>query len=84
MYVVRPKGLRDYHSQLLVEKGTSSEFHLLEPLNGSPQICHYNDRFWSNLVTLCKIVGKGRLWLEAYEQHLCSGKAINCYLPHMG
>ena len=84
MYVVKPKRLRDYHGQLLVEKGTSSEFHLREPLNGSPQICYYNDRFWNPFITLSKILIKGRLWLETYEQHMRSGETISYYLSHMG
>ena len=83
MYVVEPQGLLDCDGQLLSEKGASSSFHLLSPKNGSIQICHYNDQFWSDAVTLSKVLMKGRLWLEAYEQHMRSGKAISHYLPHM-
>lgn len=84
MYVVSPKNLRHRSGQLLSSLGTSSAMHLLGPNeHGHPQICHYNGQYWHPKVTLHKIVMKGRLWLEAYENHLVSGRNIDEYLGHM-
>ena len=64
--------------------GNSAEMHLLDPdEHGHPQICHYRDDVWTPNVTLYKVVMKGRFWLEAYEAHMRTGKAIDTYLPHM-
>ena len=51
--------------------------------HGSVQVCHYADASWSSEVTLYKVVMKVRIWLEAYEAHLRTGKPIDKYLGHM-
>jgi hypothetical protein len=83
MYIVAPERLVAHNGQLLATQGGSA-MHLLQPdAHGHPQICHYNGQFWHPKVTLSKILMKGRLWLEAYEQHLHDGRAIEAFLPHM-
>lgn len=84
MYIIAPKHLSTYSGQLLASIGASSEMHLLGPDDhGHPQICHYNGVFWHPKVSLSNVLMKGRLWLEAYEEHLRQGSPIDTYLPHM-
>ena len=85
MYVIEPVPLRDCRGKKLSKRGVSCKMHLLEPdAHGHPQICHHNDASWTPNIALCKVVTKGLIWLEAYELHLASGKAMDRYLPHMG
>lgn len=51
--------------------------------HGHTQICHYIDKVWRREITLYKVVLKVRLWLEAYEAHLRTGKPISDYLSQM-
>ena len=84
MYVVHPKPLLDCRGRKLSSIGASREMHLfVRDKNGHPQICHYNDAYWTPNVTLYKVLQKGRLWLEAYELHKAKGRDIDRYLRHM-
>jgi hypothetical protein len=84
MYIVDPKILKDYYGKLLSSYGVSSSMHLRSPdSNNNVQICHYNNQYWSPNVTLYKIIMKGKLWVEAYENHLITGNDIDFYLKHM-
>ncbi len=84
MFIVEPKDLRNAAGRKLCEIGVSGAMHLLEPDDrGNLQICHYNDTHWTPNVTLYKVVMKGRLWLEAYEMHLETGRNIEKFLCHM-
>ena len=84
MFIVRPKRLEDFRGRKLAKVENNAEMHLLSPDDhGHPQICHYNDTHWTPNVTLYKVVFKGRLWLEAYENHLRTGDDIDNWLPHM-
>lgn len=83
MYVVKPAPLKDCDGRPLADRGTSGTMHLLTPdTHGHPQICHYNDKYWTPAVTLYKVVMKGRIWLECYESHLRTGDDIDKYLGH--
>ena len=46
-------------------------------------ICHYRTEHWNGLHTFYEIFMKGRLWLEAYEGHLSTGKSVDTFLGHM-
>lgn len=84
MYIVEPSPLRDRRGKKLKKIGVSFSMHLLSPdAHGYPQICHHSDAAWTPNLTLYKVVMKGRIWLEAYEQHLAKGEDIDRYLPHM-
>lgn len=84
MYIISPDPLLAFDSRPLTSFPVSPSMHLLQPDDhGHPQICHYNDRFWHEKVTLYKILMKARFWLEAYEQHLIRGEPIDAYLSHM-
>lgn len=60
----------------------SSSMHTLSSENGWTRICHYGANAWTPMVSLFRIYVKCRLWLEAYEAHLSSGKPIDFYLIH--
>lgn len=44
--------------------------------NGEVQICHWSSDRWHSGITLNRVMLKVVLWLEAYEQHLATGKDI--------
>ncbi len=83
MIVSKPYPLRGYGetgtSKLLAASG---KMHTLGAKNGRVQICHFNPSNWSPNITLYKVILKGRIWLEAYEIYLRTGKDIDTYLPH--
>ena len=64
--------------------GPSHEDHTYCPHEGFTQICHFHPNQWSNVNTLCQILLKGRIWLEAYELHRNTGTPISSYLLNMG
>ncbi len=50
---------------------------------GLLQICFYRQVCWTRENKLCQIFEKGKQWLEAYEEHLATGKLISEILPAM-
>ena len=60
----------------------SNEFHTLDDPSGLVSICHYVLHAWTNENTLYQVFMKGRLWIEAYEGHLASGRNMDFYLRH--
>ena len=62
--------------------GVSASMHTLSSEHGWTRICHYGSQAWSPKVTLFKIYAKCRLWLEAYEGHLATGRDIDHWLKH--
>jgi hypothetical protein len=58
--------------------------HTLGPgPSGEVQICHWRDNRWHAGITLDKVLLKGLLWLEAYEQHLTTGQPIDGFVRTM-
>ena len=60
----------------------SASMHTLSGEHGWTRICHYGSHSWNPGVTLFKIYAKCRLWLEAYEGHLATGRDIDYWLKH--
>lgn len=60
--------------------GASHDMHTLTNDNDNIQICHYRSEKWHLNVTLYKVILKARVWLEAYEGHLRTGKPVDDYL----
>ncbi len=58
----------------------SHEMHTLSSEHGYTRICHYGNSSWRHDVALNKVYLKCRVWLEAYEAHLQTGKNICEYL----
>jgi ubiquitin-protein ligase len=87
VYVYKPNPLIGYGGVLINSYGnggTSHQMHTLEKgSNGEVQICHWRQNRWHSGVTLNKVMIKAMLWLEAYEQHLSTGKSINDFVSTM-
>lgn len=57
--------------------------HTLGTRDNCLKICHYYAPRWNPQHTFYEIFVKGRVWLEAYEGWLTTGKDIEFYLGHM-
>lgn len=78
VYVVHPLPLRN-HSGSIIE-GASHDMHTLSNDGEKIQLCHFKSENWNPNQSLYKIILKARIWLEAYEGHLRTGKPIDFYL----
>ena len=63
--------------------GSSGSTHTLGRRDNCLKICHYYSPRWDSQHTFYEIFVKGRVWLEAYEGHLTTGKNLDFYLGHM-
>ena len=78
VYIVFPLPLRKHDGSIL--NGVSHEFHTLGNDGDKIKICHYIPEKWNPNHSLYRIILKGRIWLEAYEGHLETGKPIKAYV----
>lgn len=78
VFMTLPKPLRNHAGSPITE--VSHAMHTLSPSNGDVQICHYKPGNWNPNVTIYKIALKVRIWIEAYEGHLRTGKDIDSFL----
>jgi len=78
IYVHRPNPLWGYgRIRTINSYGVSHDMHTFSNgPEGKVQICHWRDEKWHSGITLNKVMLKVVLWLEAYEQHLSTGKPI--------
>jgi hypothetical protein len=84
MYVTEPNPLRMFDGSLLCGQGVSHAMHTLTPhASGWPQICHWRDARWHAGIVLQKVFLKGLLWIEAYEQHLTTGRPLADFVRTM-
>ena len=84
MYVTEPNPLKMFDGSLLSGQGVSHAMHTLTPhANGWPQICHWRDARWHAGIVLQKVFLKGLLWIEAYEQHLTTGRPLADFVRTM-
>ncbi|MBM3879458.1 MAG: hypothetical protein FJ387_07015 [Verrucomicrobia bacterium] len=79
-YVMTPADLRDRAGQSLAQRSPSHDMHLLSPDGNQIQLCHYKPANWHPNVTLYKVALKCLVWLEAYENHMLTGKPIDHFL----
>ncbi|MBN2068489.1 MAG: hypothetical protein JW739_02525 [Opitutales bacterium] len=75
-----PDTLRTYRGELLADISPSHAMHTLAPQAGVLQLCHYKLENWHPNVTLYKVALKCLIWLEAYENHLTTGRPLTEYL----
>ena len=61
----------------------SAANHTIGRRDGMLKICHFYAPRWNPEHTFYEIFIKGRVWLEAYEGYLGSGKNLDYYLGHM-
>jgi hypothetical protein len=84
MYVTDPLPLLMSDGRKLTALGVSHYMHTLEPSgNGMVQICHWRDARWHSGILLHKVFLKGLLWIEAYEQHLATGRNLSEFVGTM-
>ena len=84
MYVTDPLPLLMRDGTKLTDQGTSHYMHTLAPSsNGMVQICHWRDARWHSGILLLKVFLKGLLWIEAYEQHLATGRNLSEFVGTM-
>jgi hypothetical protein len=58
--------------------------HTWPQKHGLLQICFYRQVCWETQnIKLCQVFQKGEKWLEAYEEHLATGKPMDELLPPM-
>lgn len=80
VYLVRPEILRTSRGTNLADISPSHPMHTLKPMGNYNQLCHYKAENWHANVTLYKVALKCLIWLEAYEQHLRTGKPLIHFL----
>lgn len=78
-YIIKPI-MYDHRGRKLIDYGSSHAMHLLSPKNNEIHLCLYKSDYWSPNNSLVMLILKAKLWLEAYEQHLVTGKAIDCFV----
>lgn len=84
LYVLRPNPLRTASNGTVNAMGVSHEMHTLTPgPQDIVQICHWRDDRWHAAITLDRVLIKGLIWLEAYEQHLATGRSIDSFVTTM-
>lgn len=87
LYIWSPNPLLAYGGGTVNSYGTSGTSHDMHTLrngpNGEVQICHWRDERWHSGITLNKVLLKGMLWLEAYEQHMATGRPIKDFVGTM-
>jgi len=85
VYIKNPNPLRSYdYSKSINSYGVSHRMHTLgNGPSGEVQICHWRDEKWHSGITLNKVLLKTVIWLEAYEQHLLTGKDICDFVTTM-
>jgi hypothetical protein len=84
LYVIQPNPLRAASGWTVNALGVSHQMHTLTPGPGNEvQICHWRDNRWHAAITLDKVLLKGLVWLEAYEQHLATGQPVNSFVTTM-
>jgi len=85
LYVTDPRPLLMADGRWLSGIGVSHDMHTLMPSsNGCVQICHWRDDRWHAGINLYRVFLKALIWLEAYEQHLLTGRPITQFVSTMG
>jgi hypothetical protein len=84
MYLTDPCPLPMANGAALHTLGVSHSMHVLSPFsNGWVQICHWRDNRWHPGIHLYKVLLKGLIWIEAYEQHLLTGRPLADFVATM-
>ena len=84
MYLTEPCPLLMRDGTLVSSLGVSHQMHTLAPSpNGMVQLCHWRDARWRSGIRLHQVFLKGILWIEAYEQHIATGRPLADFVPTM-
>lgn len=82
MVVISPDPLLDHDRNDLSDEDTNPDMHIVGVKDGYIKICHYHPGSWQPSITLYKVLLKGRIWVEAFDAHLKTGKKLDKYLHH--
>lgn len=80
VYISYPTDLKSFDGTSLTTLSASHSMHLLSPNNGMPQVCHFKSEHWHQRRTIYNISLKLRVWIEAYESHLRTGKPLDYFV----
>jgi hypothetical protein len=84
LYITDPNPLLMWDGRSISQLGVSHAMHTLTPhTNGWVQVCHWRDNRWHSGIVLQKVFLKGMLWIEAYEQHLATGRDLADFVRTM-
>ena len=84
MYLTQPFPLLMHDGSRVSSLGLSHRMHTLAPhSNGMVQLCHWRDARWRSGIKLHQVFLKGIVWIEAYEQHLATGRPLADFVPTM-
>jgi hypothetical protein len=84
LYITDPNPLLNFHGVPISRLGVSHAMHTLQPhAAGWVQICHWRPARWHAGIVLQKVFLKAMLWLEAYEQHLATGRDLADFVGTM-
>lgn len=84
LYIIDPHPLRMANGTSISTLGVSHAMHTLQPHeNGYVQICHWRDARWHSGIVLQKVFLKAHIWIEAYEQHLATGRDLADFVRTM-
>lgn len=84
LYITDPNPLLNFNGVAISRLGVSHAMHTLEPNTlGWVQICHWRADRWHAGIVLQKVFLKAMLWLEAYEQHLATGRDLADFVRTM-
>ena len=84
LYVTDPNPLWMFNGNPVSSLGVSHQMHTLTPhAIGWPQICHWREARWHSGILLQKVFLKALIWIEAYEQHLATGRPLADLVPTM-
>lgn len=85
LYITEPHPLLMADGTQISRLGVSHQMHTLAPWdsNGWVQICHWRDSRWHSGIVLQKVFLKGLIWIEAYEQHLATGRPLDDFVRTM-
>lgn len=84
MYLTYPFPLYAADGSRVSSMGLSHNMHTLAPSSaGQVQVCHWRDDRWHSGILLHKVFLKGLLWIEAYEQHLATGRPLAEFVSTM-
>ena len=85
VYILTPNPLPIHGGGFINSFENSHAYHTLEKgPSGSIQVCHDFPSDWNPSKTICSVLSKVLLWLEAYEGHFATGKDIHYFFKNRG
>jgi hypothetical protein len=84
LYLTDPFPLLMADGRAISSLGVSHQMHTLTPApSGWVQICHWRDNRWHPGILFQRVFLKAHLWIEAYEQHLATGRPLADFVATM-